>query len=88
MLPEIGVVLLNWNNAAETIACLRQLEHISYPAKKLRLIVVDNGSQDASVDQLKQYPNIQLIELAENRGFAGGTNMGIQVALEAKMLIS
>jgi len=45
--------------------------------------VVDNGSGDDSVEQISSaYPEITLLSLHENLGFAGGYNAGIKQALE------
>ncbi len=44
--------------------------------------MVDNGSIDGSLQHVKkQYPNVEIIEHAENKGFAGGVNAGIKMAL-------
>lgn len=43
------------------------------------LVVIDNGSNDNSVDFIKkEYPKIKLIQLKENLGFAGGYNEGLK----------
>jgi GT2 family glycosyltransferase len=43
-------------------------------------IVVDNGSTDDSLDLLaRDYPEVRVVALTENRGLAGGTNAGIGV---------
>lgn len=82
MQPELGIVLLNWNNWQETLACLEQLRRLDYPNGNFRMYVVDNASQDDSLTQLRAQADITLIELSENRGFAGGNNPGIQRALD------
>jgi GT2 family glycosyltransferase len=44
-------------------------------------IVVDNGSRDGSVDFVRtRHPDVVVVELPENRGFAAAVNAGIQVA--------
>lgn len=77
---ELTVVLLNWNAAEDTIACLRPLRqwHQLQPT----LIVVDNASTDDSVAQITaQLPTVHLIQNKQNLGFSGGTNRGIELAL-------
>ena len=44
--PAVGVVVINWNGASDTIACLESLAGLRYPG--LRVYVVDNGSSDES----------------------------------------
>ncbi|MEZ4658691.1 MAG: glycosyltransferase family 2 protein [Caldilineaceae bacterium] len=81
---QIAVVLLNWNAAADTLRCLKRLDQ--WRQMQPHLYVIDNASVDDSVEQLRaglselQMP-AQLIESAENRGFGGGVNLGIQAAL-------
>lgn len=47
----------------------------------LHIIVVDNGSKDDSASFIhKKYNTVEVIELPENLGFAGGVNVGIKRA--------
>lgn len=83
MKPFVAVIILNWNNAADTLACLRSLAGLEYPGDRLRIVVVDNGSSDDSVAQIRTaYPSQELIETGENLGYAEGNNVGIRSALE------
>lgn len=47
--PRLGVVLVNWRRAADTLECLESLLRSDVP---LRVVVVDNASGDGSVDQI------------------------------------
>src|SRR5437870_4175576 len=51
--PLVAIVVLNWNGASDTIECLRSLDRIDYP--NYVVIVVDNGSQDDSIQRIKEY---------------------------------
>jgi len=43
------------------------------------VVVVDNGSSDGSLELLaRDYPEVQVLALGENRGFAGACNAGIR----------
>src|SRR5690242_8335230 len=47
-------------------------------------MVVDNGSRDGTIEQVRaRFPDVALLALPENRGFAGGNNAGIAAALDA-----
>lgn len=47
-----------------------------------RVIVVDNGSHDGSAELVRlHYPDVVLVELDRNYGFAGGVNRGIEAAI-------
>ncbi|PDV98855.1 glycosyltransferase family 2 protein [Candidatus Chloroploca asiatica] len=82
LLP-LYVVVLNWNLPADTIACLQSLQAAALP--EVHLLVVDNGSTDDSLHQIRHHfpDQVELVALPENRGFAGGMNAGIEVALRA-----
>lgn len=78
--PIIFVVLVTWNNWADTIRCLKSLEALDLA--NLRTIIVDNGSKDDSIAQLRSaYPSLPIIENGRNLGFAAGCNVGICDAL-------
>jgi GT2 family glycosyltransferase len=79
--PErVVVVVLNWRRADDTIGCVRSLGEAGIDAG--RILVVDNGSGDGSTDAIRSAcPGIGLLELPDNRGFAGGNNAGIRRAL-------
>lgn len=78
---KVAVVILNWNGKHDTVACLKSLETSSQVP--FHTIVVDNGSQDDSVVEIrKQFPHISVLETGSNLGYAGGNNHGIQEALK------
>jgi GT2 family glycosyltransferase len=79
--PRVGIVLLNWNQPADTLACLESLSRLEYGA--FEVVVVDNGSTDGSPEVLRQaFPDVTLIENDRNLGFAAGNNVGIQYLLD------
>lgn len=50
---------------------------------KCKVIVIDNASQDATIDIIKsKHPDVDLIENHENLGFGAANNLGIKKALE------
>ena len=78
--PLVGIVILNWNNAPDTLACLDSVLALEY--SRHHVLVVDNGSTDDSVRIIRaQYPQIDLLQLDCNFGYAEGNNRGIQHAL-------
>lgn len=61
----------------DTLACLESLN------SHREIIVVDNGSKDNSVEEIrKQFPSVRVIETGINLGYAGGNNVGIEAALK------
>ena len=78
---RVAVVVLSWNGREDTLACLDSLRHVTY--SPLLVVAVDNGSADGSADAIAAaHPDVVLVRLESNRGFAGGTNSGIRKALE------
>ena len=49
---RLAVILVNWNRHADTIECLESLLRADEPT---RIIVVDNGSTDSTVESLKAW---------------------------------
>lgn len=77
--PLVYVLILNWNDADNTLACLESVHQLAYP--NLRVVVVDNGSTDGSDQTIRQtFPNIDWIANVRNLGFAGGANVGLEHA--------
>ncbi len=80
---KTGIVVLNWNGKDSITACLDSLLSQSID---LKIILVDNGSVDGSLEFIKDhYTDIELIINPINVGFAAGVNQGINKAIELGM---
>lgn len=74
------MVIVNWQRPADTSACLASVYACDLPG--LQVLLVDNGSQDDSIAQItRRFPQVEVLPLPENLGFAGGYNAGIRHAL-------
>lgn len=75
--PSVAVLVLNWNGADLIPTFLPSwLEYIPQWAE---LIIVDNGSTDSSLSYLREYyPEVRILELGDNYGFAEGYNRAIE----------
>jgi GT2 family glycosyltransferase len=51
--PRVAIIILNWNGWRDTLKCLESLQRLTYP--NYQVIVVDNGSQDESVERIKAW---------------------------------
>lgn len=78
---KIGVVILNFNAAGETLRCLEALRKAR--GGERRTWVVDNGSKDGSADRIPPLlgEDEVFLETGANLGYAGGNNAGIREAL-------
>lgn len=81
IISDIWILVLHWQGPEITRACLESLAKLDYPAFKV--LLVDNGSLNNDGERLAQdFPQISLLRLDSNRGFAGGCNAGIDYCLE------
>ena len=79
--PSISVVVVNLNGRELLGDCLDALEAQDYPRDRREIVLVDNGSTDSSVAFVREaYPDVRVVEAGRNLGFAGGNNLGAQVA--------
>jgi hypothetical protein len=77
--PLVSVVVVNYNGRHLLEDCFRSLTHQSY--RNYEMILVDNGSKDDSISFMKEhFPNVHIVQLSSNTGFARGTNAGINEA--------
>jgi GT2 family glycosyltransferase len=82
---ELSIIIVNWNGANFLTECLRSIVE-SPPSAKYEIIVIDNGSNDRSVEILKSEEttkmlngvNFRLIEREENLGFGRANNFVIE----------
>ena len=76
--PKIAIVILNWNGRKFLQQFLPSVVATQYA--NLELVVADNGSSDDSLEFLAaNYPNIRIIQLNKNYGFAKGYNEALKM---------
>jgi GT2 family glycosyltransferase len=79
--PLVAFAVVNWNQCQLTLDCLASLREQTYP--DFSVILVDNGSQDGSVQAVReQFPEVTVLENGRNLGIAGANNVGIKQALD------
>jgi GT2 family glycosyltransferase len=79
--PSVAAVILNTNRRQDTLACLDSLRLNNY--SNLQIFVLDNNSQDGSREAISSlHPQVELVELQKNHGYAGNNNVGIEIALK------
>ncbi|MBN1928350.1 MAG: glycosyltransferase family 2 protein [Chlorobiaceae bacterium] len=70
---KTAVIVLSWNGAADTLACLASLAKVERP--EFTTLLVDNASTDGTVALVRRaFPQVEILELPRNLGFAGGNN--------------
>ncbi len=77
--PKVTVVIPNWNTQRWLSGCLDGLRGQTF--RDFEVILVDSGSSDNSVPFINEhYPEIKVVRLPENKGFAAAVNAGIKEA--------
>jgi GT2 family glycosyltransferase len=75
----VTLVIVNWNGVRFMRRCLQSVLDQDYG--DFAVIVVDNGSTDGSCDLIRRnFPQVQLIQNAENVGFAVANNQAIEAS--------
>ncbi len=77
MKNKLSIIIVTWNTASITLKCV---ETINRYIPNQEIIVVDNGSQDNTVEILKKIKNVKLVENGANLGFAKANNIGLKSA--------
>jgi GT2 family glycosyltransferase len=79
VLPEASVVIVTWNGRRYLEPCLEAVA--AQQGIAAEVILVDNASTDGSAEFVRaRFPQVRVVALAENRGFAGGNNVGARMA--------
>ena len=78
-LPRVSIIIVNYNGKHHLESCLESLLKINY--NNTEIIVVDNNSIDDSVSFIStNFPDLILIKLNENKGFAEPNNIASKMA--------
>lgn len=79
---SIAVVILNYNTWQDTLEEVRLLCEKAYIEYK-DIIIVDNGSQNGSYEELfaRKEMGFTLLQSVSNKGYAAGNNIGLKYAL-------
>ena len=78
MPPEITVLVLNYNQKELLVRCLDACARLDRDGPRARLVVVDNGSTDGAVDEVRRrFPDVEVMGNRENVGFARAYNAAV-----------
>lgn len=78
---DTAVIIVNWNGMRHLPECLSSLQRQIYHS--FQLILVDNASQDDSVNFARRiFPGAKIIQFQQNTGFAYANNAAIKYALK------
>ena len=79
--PAVTVIIVAWNQLEKTLACLEAVARFDY--LNYRVLLVDNGSAPQLDEAIHgRFPDVEVLRLPDNLGFAGGYNTGLRRALD------
>jgi GT2 family glycosyltransferase len=73
---DVSIVIVSFNARTHLERCLDSLQ-TTPPQVSHEIVVVDNASEDGSVQAAARYPGVSVVALDSNKGFATATNVGI-----------
>jgi GT2 family glycosyltransferase len=74
----VRVVTVNYDGGPLTIRCIERLRATAWADDRLEIVLVDNASHDGVADEVeRRWSDVRVVRSGVNRGFAGGTNLGI-----------
>lgn len=76
---KASFIILSYNLLEFTSNCIESIR-MMVPESAREIVVVDNASEDGSVEWLREQGDIILVENTENAGFPKGCNIGIEAA--------
>jgi GT2 family glycosyltransferase len=84
--PDVTVSIVSFNTRDLLRACLESVARTV--GVSCEVVVADNGSSDGSPEMVaREFPDVQLLPLADNRGFAAANNVAIAGARGRHVLL-
>ncbi|HOU36580.1 MAG TPA: glycosyltransferase family 2 protein, partial [Candidatus Omnitrophota bacterium] len=79
-ISSVSVIVVNFNGKQYLKDCFDSLLSLAYPQDKIELIMVDNASEDSSVDYVRsQFPSVRVI-LSDINNYCHANNLGIRAS--------
>lgn len=77
---DVSIIIISWNVRDQLRQCLQSIQQHTTGCR-YEIIVVDNASADGSADMVAtEFPAVQLIRNATNRGFGAANNQAVAIA--------
>jgi GT2 family glycosyltransferase len=86
-MADLAIVIVSYNTKDDLENCLKSL-HDPPPLVSHEIVVVDNASTDGSADAVRsRWPDVHVIPLKSNAGFARANNEGIRYTRSELILL-
>jgi len=76
--PKVTCIIVSYNRSADLRLSIEALIRNTWPNKEI--VVVDNASKDDAAEVAASFPEVKLIRLETNTGFAVGNDIGLEHA--------
>ncbi|OEK04546.1 glycosyltransferase family 2 protein [Roseivirga misakiensis] len=77
--PKVSIITVNYKQPGVTCELLDSIRELTYP--NLETIIIDNGQMGDDSHIFSMYlPDVKVINVSENSGFAKGNNIGLEAA--------
>ncbi len=88
--PSISILIAACNEEASIEEKLRQTLRLKYPADKLEILVLSDGSQDRTDEIVRNFadPRVRLVRIPERRGKTNAQNEGVKQASGEVLIFS
>jgi GT2 family glycosyltransferase/peptidoglycan/xylan/chitin deacetylase (PgdA/CDA1 family) len=84
---DVSVVIINWNTKDLVCNCVRSV-YKAVGKISFEIIVVDNGSNDGSVEAIKSgFADVKIISNEQNKGYAAAVNQGVRISQGKYILV-
>lgn len=78
--PDLSIIIVNWNSTGFVREAISSVQE-NTRAVSFEIVVVDNASPDNDVSLIEaEFPDVKVLRLKENVGFAGANNIGLGMA--------
>lgn len=82
---KIGIVIVHFGNKRDTLECLDSVKKLYKHRLRINIYLINNDPNNRfTMEETILFKNINIINLAENLGFAAGVNIGSKHALYDK----
>jgi cellulose synthase/poly-beta-1,6-N-acetylglucosamine synthase-like glycosyltransferase len=88
--PSLSVLIAACNEEANIEEKLKQTVQLDYPADRLEILVLSDGSQDRTDEIVRGFPDprVRLVRVAERRGKTNAQNLGVKDATGEVLIFS
>jgi GT2 family glycosyltransferase len=85
-MTALAIIIVSYNARVDLERCLDSL-HQPPPQLTHEIVVVDNQSGDGSAQAARGWPDVRVIEVGSNAGFARANNIGLRASSSASVLL-